>query len=148
MRNESLQPMYQSFSSDDGATWTPIELFVGYGVDPALCVLDNDVVVCTYGRPGVKVAFSENNGQNWKNVTTLLMGHEEIDGTTGNAVSGAWHLQRSCCYTAVAKTAPNVATVFYSAPSDWSDDPAKTPWNQTDRPDFRMYAVDVTVERA
>lgn len=147
IRNESLCPMYQAFSDDDGATWTPAELGPGAGVNPGLWKLDNDVLVCSYGRPGVMAAFSENNGKSWIKRTTLLMAQNEVDGTTGAVGGNPWNKQRSCCYTDVIQTAPNVATICYSAPADWQDDPTKTPWNAQDRLDFRTYCVDIAVER-
>lgn len=147
VRNQSLCPLYQAHSNNDGATWTPLKQFVDAGVDPALCTLENGVVVCAYGRPGVKVALSENNGDNWQKRVTLLHGPVEVDGTTGEAAVGSWSHQRSCCYPDVVETAPNVATVFYSAPADWNDDPSWYPWNADHRDHFRIYAVDITVER-
>ena len=114
------------------------------GVDPALCTLENGVVACSYGRPGVKLALSENNGDNWQKRITLLQGAREVDGTTGEALP--YH-DRSCCYTDVVESAPNVATVFYSAPVDWNDDPSWSPWDSEQRDRFRVYAVDVAVER-
>lgn len=147
IRNEGLCPMYQTFSSNNGATWEPLRLFPDAGVDPALCRLDNGVVVCSYGRPGVKVAFSETGGINWQKRLTLLQRQIEVNGTEGIGTLPDPVHQRSCCYTEVVQTAPNVATVFYSAPIDWSDDPEKYPWRPAFRKDFRIFAVDLTVER-
>ena len=75
------------------------------------------------------------------------MAQNEVDGTTGAVGGNPWNKQRSCCYTDVIQTAPNVATICYSAPTDWQDDPTKTPWNAQDRLDFRTYCVDIAVER-
>ncbi len=145
MRNESFMPLYQAHSSDDGATWTPARLFIDRGVDPALCRLQNGVVACSFGRPGVKVAFSEDGGDNWQKVSTILWGCWEENGDTIR--SNAHGPMRSCSYTDVTETAPNVATVYYSAPADWADDPEKTPWDPEQRKDFRIYSVDCTVEK-
>ena len=145
MRNQSFHPMYQTHSIDDGATWSPLRLFPDCGVDPALCTLENGVVVCSYGRPGVKVAFSENGGDSWQKRSTILWGAWEEN---GDSIAPNHHgPMRSCSYTDVIETSPNTATVFYSAPADWSDDPAKTPWDPEQRKDFRIYAVDATVTR-
>lgn len=147
MRNESYCPMYQSHSSDNGATWSPMTLFPDCGVDPALCLLDNGVIACSYGRPGVKAAFSETSGKNWQKRLTLLQRVTEINGTDGLPDPITYYFQRSCCYTDVVQTAPNVATVYYSAPKDWSDDPRKNPWNAEHRKEFRIFSVDIAVER-
>ncbi len=145
MRNQSFMPLYQTHSIDGGATWTPLSRFIDRGVDPALCVLQNGVVACSFGRPGVKVAFSENGGDDWQKVSTILWGGWEENGDTIRA--DAHGPMRSCSYTDVTETAPNVATVYYSAPADWADDPRKTPWDPDQRNDFRVYAVDAAVER-
>ncbi len=145
MRNESFMPMWQTHSIDDGATWTPVVRFPERGVDPALCKLQNGVIVCSYGRPGVNVMFSEDNGDNWEKRSIILLAKWEQDGSDIQA--NQFPLMRSCSYTDVVETSPNTATVFYSAPADWNDDPAKTPWNIKERKDFRIYAVDVKVEK-
>lgn len=147
IRNQGYCPLYQAHSSDDGATWTPARLFVDAGVDPALCKLDNGVVVCSYGRPGVKVAFSENDGDNWQKRVTLLLGATEKNGVTGAGTSDDWRTHRSCCYTDLAQTAPNVVTVFYTAPVDWNDAATTHPWDLDVQKNFRIYAVDITVDR-
>jgi len=145
MRNQGGYPMYQAHSSDNGASWTPVTRFSDMGVDPALCVLQNGVVVCSYGRPGVKVAFSENGGDDWQKHTTIQMGAFDQNGSEPCPV-GALN-SRSCSYTDVTETAPNTATVYYSAPVDWADNPKWTPWDPNQRDYFRIYAIDVTVEK-
>jgi len=146
MRNESNCPMYQAHSVDNGATWTPIRIFGDQGVDPALCVLQNGVVVCSYGRPGIKVAFSENGGDDWQKHTTIQMGAYEQNGS--NPLPTGYINSRSCSYTDVTETSPNTATIFYSAPVDWADNPKWSPWDPVQRDYFRVYAIDVEVERS
>ena len=147
IRNESFCPMYQAFSDDDGLTWSPTEIGTGAGVNPALVRLENGVIACSYGRPGVMVAFSETDGRSWRQRTALLLARQEVDGTSGAVIGDLRGNQRSCCYTDIIQKSPNVVSVCYSAPADWSDDPRKSPWNAKDRRDFRIYTVDIQVER-
>jgi hypothetical protein len=63
------RPMYSSWSSDEGQTWTkpaPTRPHLK-NVWPTLATLDNGVVACIYGRPGVHVVFSTDNGHTWRN---------------------------------------------------------------------------------
>lgn len=147
VRNQGFYPLYQTESIDDGATWSAVRQFPGMGVDPSLCTLENGVVVCGYGRPGVNVAFSENNGENWQNITTLMMVGVETNGTVPTAEARPSQSQRSCCYTELVATGPDQVTVFYAAPKDWSDLSIRTPWNPQQRQHFRLYARDIRVER-
>lgn len=83
---------------------------------------------------GVHVAFGENNGENWQNITTLLM-------------SKPGGPQRSCCYTEIVATGSYQVTVFYSAPRDWSDETARNPRDPQQRQHFRLYARNIRIDR-
>ena len=70
---EPYRPMYTSWSDDMGKTWskpTPTQPHLK-NVWPTLAVLDNDVVACIYGRPGVHVVFSTDNGHTWTDRVTF-----------------------------------------------------------------------------
>ncbi len=67
------RPMYTSWSDDEGRTWTkpiPTQPYLN-NVWPTLAVLDNGVVACIYGRPGVHVVFSTDQGHTWTNRVTF-----------------------------------------------------------------------------
>ena len=67
------KPLYASWSSDEGKTWTkpiPTQPHLD-NVWPTLAVPDNGVVACLYGRPGVHVVFSTDNGHTWTNRVTF-----------------------------------------------------------------------------
>jgi hypothetical protein len=59
-------PLYCSRSSDAGKTWTPPEQIADRGTCPNLVRLNNGIIVCTYGRPGNWLIFSDDNGLSWK----------------------------------------------------------------------------------
>lgn len=62
------KPMYVCWSDDLGKTWTkPVPTNPHLmNIWPTLAVLDNGVVACQYGRPGLHVAFSTDNGHTWR----------------------------------------------------------------------------------
>ena len=58
--------MHIAYSKDKGRTWTDPKPLLGYGVFPQLLLLDNGVMVLSYGRsPGTKVSFSLDGGHTW-----------------------------------------------------------------------------------
>ncbi len=63
-----------AWSSDDGKTWsTPIS--TGFkGVAPHLRLMSNGLLVATFGRPGVTMMFSPNEGRSWSSITTIVKG--------------------------------------------------------------------------
>ncbi len=58
-------PMYQSRCEDEGRTWGPPERVADRGVWPNLCLTQDGVLVCTYGRPGNWLTFSLDSGRTW-----------------------------------------------------------------------------------
>jgi len=78
-------PLHQSRSFDDGKTWTFPQAAVGalrgdfnspgtmLGVFPSLVLMENGVLVCSWGRtpPGVHLAFSVDRGHTWQQPVTL-----------------------------------------------------------------------------
>jgi len=65
-------PMYLLHSRDRGQTWTkPTELFA-FGVFPQLLMLDNGIMVLSFGRPGVWISFSIDGGYSWSEPEAVL----------------------------------------------------------------------------
>lgn len=58
-------PMYQSRSTDEGKTWGKPERVADRGVWPNICLTQDQVLVCTYGRPGNWLTFSLDSGRTW-----------------------------------------------------------------------------------
>lgn len=61
------KPLYASWSNDSGANWsqpkpTQPNLF---SVSPILVTLDNGIIACAHGKPGLAIAFSANEGHTW-----------------------------------------------------------------------------------
>ena len=58
--------MWQARSTDGGKTWMPYKTLDVRGVDPDLCLMSNNVLACSYGRPGNRVMFSvDGTGTEW-----------------------------------------------------------------------------------
>ncbi len=66
----------QSWSSDDGKTWTAPTSTGFKGVAPKLRRLSNGVLACTTGRPGpVSIMFSvDGTGKTWSHLTPIFSG--------------------------------------------------------------------------
>ena len=78
--NNQFKPLFTAWSDDMGLTWTTpdrAQVKPGEGHDylysnsPTLAVLDNGVVALQYGRPGLHVAFSTDNGHTWGDILHL-----------------------------------------------------------------------------
>jgi hypothetical protein len=77
------RPLYISWSNDVGKTWTtpvPTQPYL-MNILPTLVTLDNGVVAAVYGRPGVHVAFSTDNGHTWGN--RISFSHTKVGLCTG-----------------------------------------------------------------
>lgn len=93
------KPMYTSWSQDMGQTWTdPIPTSPHLqNAWSTLSLLDNGVVACIYGRPGVHVVFSTDDGRSWTDRVTLTS-HTTTWGKPGINIS---------CYADLIKVGPN-----------------------------------------
>jgi len=64
----------RTWSSDDGKTWSPPTSTGFKGVAPHLRSMSNGLLVCTFGRPGVTIMFSPNEGKSWAAITPIFKG--------------------------------------------------------------------------
>ena len=68
-------PLHLTRSTDDGRTWSAPEIVADHGVDPALLLMSNGVLVLSYGRPNVELLFSvDGTGTSWEPPFTLYRG--------------------------------------------------------------------------
>lgn len=79
MRSGSYSPLYKTFSTDKGKTWsTPIP-FTPNGVNPKVMLLRNGILVLVSGRPGVQLRFSiDGKGAVWTSPIEMLPISEAI----------------------------------------------------------------------
>lgn len=63
----STTPMYKSYSTDNGETWSTPEPITPNGVMPQLIRLDSDILILASGRPGIQLRFScDGKGELWR----------------------------------------------------------------------------------
>lgn len=151
IRTYSHAPLYQTRSSNDGATWDTLRPFGANGIYPHLIRLQNGIVCCVYGRPGINIAFSTEEGRYWQKHTQLYFDpirEDEIDvlDKTGRLRNvNFWCRERSCCNSAAVAVDENKVLVVYSAPKDASDRSIHCAWEPDQQKDFRLWAIEVTV---
>jgi hypothetical protein len=67
--------MGETWSEDDGKTWSSPVSSGFKGVAPHLRLLSDGLLACTYGRPGpVTIMFSSDEGKKWTSVTAIFDG--------------------------------------------------------------------------
>jgi hypothetical protein len=97
------KPMAICFSKDDGHTWTAPADFCNFGVFPYLIRLPSNLLVVSYGRPGVWLRFNlDGNGRDWTDPVCLIPG----DAST--------ILNHTCGYTSMHVLGPRSFLVTYS----------------------------------
>jgi hypothetical protein len=113
MRTGRLSPIYQSESDDDGRNWTtarPLRWMYSkfghwrdiVGTDPDLIEMQDGTLAMSFGHKrdfhddGDFVAFSQDQGQSWTEVTRLSM-------------------EPTCAYTSLREIEPGVLYVTFSA---------------------------------
>jgi hypothetical protein len=103
-RTDQVQkPMAITRSTDDGYTWAPVADLFEFGVFPNLLALDNGVLVLSYGRPGVHLAFgADGTGRRWDH-------HEAVIPGDHGAVQ-----QHSCGYTSLLRLSADSCLLAYS----------------------------------
>ena len=58
-------PLYMTISNDAGRTWSNADPVAPFGVYPGALVMQNGIMVASYGRPGNWLMFSKDQGKNW-----------------------------------------------------------------------------------
>ena len=102
-----IGPLYQCRSRDGGKTWSRPQIISDHGVYPHLVELECGAIVLTYGRPGVDMMVSYDNGESWTDHSVLI-----------KSVGGI--LDDSCGYTTLLPYDSNKCVVGYS---DFNYDP-------------------------
>ena len=70
--HRSLGPMYLTRSNDGGVTWTRPRYLHTHGVYPHMIRLECGAIVLSYGRPGVDVMVSWDEGETWSEPVCIV----------------------------------------------------------------------------
>ncbi len=70
--HRTLGPMYICRSEDGGRTWSRPEYLFNHGVYPHLLRLDCGAIVLSYGRPGVDLMVSRDEGRTWSEPVPIV----------------------------------------------------------------------------
>ena len=133
MRTEGFSPIVICRSVNYGATWSPPEYAGADGVFPDLCLLQNGVMACSYGRPDVAIMFSDDDGRFFRYRKMIYHMPE-------------YQKPQSCCYTGIREIAPNRLLMVFSAPDGLILKPdSNNPWHNLK--DYRIYGVTIDVEK-
>lgn len=101
----TLKPMFVSRSKDWGKTWSVPEVLAPYGVMPRMVLLECGVIALSYGRPGMHLLFSSDDGQTWHTPITLLP-------RKGEKAGGM--LSACCGYSSLLVIGPDRFLIAYS----------------------------------
>ena len=143
MRTASGFPSYQCRSTTMGATWSEPEQTGFTGVDPDLCLMENGVLACSYGRPGSWVAFSADGaGRLWTNRTCIW----DTFGGGGFYKKGFYKSERNCGYTSICGIGPGKVLMALSAPLHVEDQGIITPWDPEQLKGFFIWTVPIDVK--
>ncbi|MEJ7780390.1 MAG: exo-alpha-sialidase [Daejeonella sp.] len=117
-RNNHHLPMWYTRSRDKGLTWTPIALLPGLpvgsteaddlneSVDPHLLMMPNGVLVLSYGRPNLHLAFSASgNGDDWGHITTTMVENP---------------LRKTSAYSAIVHVASDQLAQIHDTGANWT----------------------------
>ena len=120
-RVESKLPFGQTWSSDEGRTWTPAVTMAGpFSVQPSLAVMSGGAIALSGGRPGLYLWLNaKGDGQDWQQVD-ILAHHNKCNPQEEITYSEDLSLQRTTSYTeVVAVDDTHLLYMYDRAPNGW-----------------------------
>lgn len=123
-RLASNVPFGQSFSSDEGRTWTePASMPGVYSVQPSLAVLQNGLLALSGGRPGIFVWFNaDGKAKEWQAID-LLAHHNACHPQEPISTK----VTQTSSYTEVVALDPTHALCIYDrVPNGWNAIPSES----------------------
>ena len=120
-RVESRLPFGQTFSSDEGRTWTPAVAMPGvFSVQPSLAVMADGAIALSGGRPGLYLWLNaDGSGQDWQQID-ILAHHNSCHPNEQIVYSEDLSRQQTTSYTEVVAVDENNLLYMYDrAPNGW-----------------------------
>ncbi len=142
-RVESRMPLGQTWSGDEGKSWTPAVAMPGvFSVQPSLAVMADGAVALSAGRPGLYLWLNaDGSGQNWQRVDVLAH-HNACHPQEPIIYSDDLSQQKTTAYTEIVAVDENHLLYMYDrAPNGWRRIPEEM--NDTNS----VWLARVTVER-
>ncbi len=120
-RVESKFPFGQTFSSDEGRSWTPAAAMPGvFSVQPSLAVMADGAIALSGGRPGLYLWLNaDGSGQRWQQID-ILAHHNSCHPQEPIVYSEDLSRQQTTAYTeVVAIDEDNLLYMYDRAPNGW-----------------------------
>ena len=120
-RVESKLPFGQTWSSDEGRTWTPAVTMPGpFSVQPSLAVMDSGAVALSGGRPGLYLWLNaDGDGQEWRQID-ILAHHNSCQPQEQILYSEDLSRQQTTAYTEVVAVDERTLLYIYDrVPNGW-----------------------------
>ena len=120
-RVESKLPFGQTWSSDEGRTWTPAVTMPGpFSVQPSLAVMDSGAVALSGGRPGLYLWLNAaGDGQDWQQIDVLAH-HNSCHPQEQIIYSEELSRQQTTAYTEVVAVDDRTLLYMYDrVPNGW-----------------------------
>ncbi len=120
-RVESKLPFGQTWSSDEGRTWTPAVTMPGpFSVQPSLAVMGSGAVALSGGRPGLYLWLNANgDGQDWRQID-ILAHHNSCQPQEQILYSEDLSRQQTTAYTEVVAVDERTLLYIYDrVPNGW-----------------------------
>ncbi len=107
--------MQFSASFDGGFTWSIPKEIADSSITPQICVLDGNVLLTVYGRPGVHGKISTDRGETWSESFSILGKTLSQERAAGRKDSDSKYFD-SCSYSNsfIEKIAPDTVLVCYT----------------------------------
>lgn len=129
-RLDSSVPYGQTFSDDDGRSWSPpMAMNEAHSVQPSIAMMKDGTLVLTGGRPGIFAWINTSgDGGEWSQVD-LLGNHNERHSDERLGVGGAFTLaEQTTSYTEVVPLDERSVLVMYDRiPHGWGAIPRDSP---------------------
>ena len=120
-RVESRLPFGQTWSSDEGRSWTPAAAMPGiFSVQPSLAVMADGMVALSGGRPGLYLWLNpDGDGRDWRRID-ILAHHNSCHPDEPITYSEDLSRQQTTSYTEVVAVDENTLLYMYDrAPNGW-----------------------------
>ena len=141
----SLLDLGRAYSGDGGRSWTQVEPIPPFSVEPSMVRTQNDTIVLSSGRPGIRVWFSTDaRAQTWQDID-ILEHHNRWAPDASYRISQQGQRGgrgQTTSYTEIVEVSANRLLLVYDrAPYGWNPTPVDSrEWS-------RIFVLPIEVQR-